>query len=344
MNDRHHQQSETTLSPVLTPVGLPGSTAWVGAISFEDRCVSSLDALRREGARVSNVFALDYGKVSHLLGNGRQSRRERQMDMEYSSKRLMANWNLVPVDAYGYSSIKSAMKNVLERIGPSSPLIVDITCMTKIHVMAIASLAPSAPNDIIIAYTSPDNYAPQGREHAQWRDIIIAPIAGSASLFNETFSRGIIITGLDAGRLVVSLSEIEPSGGIVIYPHTPERPDFLSSNRSLNKRIVSQLTVNQRSRSWSTAQMRLNDFESLKGRIQSEIVLARRQNAPVILFPCGPKALVFAVAVTLAEEYGDGSWFVYPIPSFYDPGYTEGAASTLWTKLIRSLVQRDVPE
>ena len=55
-------------------------------------------------------------------------------------------------------------------------------------------------------------------------------------------------------------------------------------------------------------------------------------SAPVILFPYGPKPLIFVSAFELALEYPEASWFVYPIPSAYDTAYSEGIDETVWLR------------
>lgn len=189
--------------------------------------------------------------------------------------------------------------------------------------------------DWAVAYTAPENYGTlvntpsSTKKGAGWRDIIVAPLADTASLFNESHSRGIIMTGHEADRLIVGLAELEPSGGLIINTDTPHRPDLRYMSERLNRKIIRQLT-RMRASNWETKVIGMSDFSGLKKCISRELVLAQEYRAPIIFFPYGPKSLLFAIAMQLSSEYPSASWFVYPVPSSYDVNYTEGIESTIW--------------
>jgi len=173
------------------------------------------------------------------------------------------------------------------------------------------------------------NLGDQKRKPSGWKDVLIAPLAETAALLNEAHSRGIIIPGHEADRLILGLAELEPSGGLILLMATPERPDLYELSIRNNRRVISQLT-SMRSASWSRKILDWDDFEGLKESVAREIEAAREYDAPVILFPFGPKSFLFLTALSLAAAYPEASWFVYPIPTSYDVNYSEGLERTTW--------------
>jgi hypothetical protein len=210
----------------------------------------------------------------------------------------------------------------------------DITCLTKIHTMALAATLASGYQRLnwTLGYTVPENYAnfeDTDNQGSGWKDVIIAPLGGTALLFNETASRGVVLTGHEADRLVVALAEIEPSGGVVIAAESRGRPDLRVVSERRNRQILRQLT-GARDSSWTSRVLAATDIRGMTETVQGEIVRAKEKRAPVILFPYGPKPLIFAAAFELVRAYPEASWFVYPIPARYDADYTEGIAETFW--------------
>jgi hypothetical protein len=63
---------------------------------------------------------------------------------------------------------------------------------------------------------------------------------------------------------------------------------------------------------------------------ESQIELATQADAPVVLFPYGPKSMLFLVAISLCVGYPEASWFVYPTPYGYPLDYSDGVERTIW--------------
>jgi hypothetical protein len=85
-----------------------------------------------------------------------------------------------------------------------------------------------------------------------------------------------------------------------------------------------------RSADWSRRILDMDDLNGLNNSVAQEVAAARKYSAPVILFPFGPKSLLFLTAFLLTAEYPDASWFVYPIPTSYDVDHSEGIERTVW--------------
>jgi hypothetical protein len=235
--------------------------------------------------------------------------------------------------AYGFLQFQQIVEETVWNSN-ADLVIFDITCLTKIHALALAASLAKPPRSVLslLAYAVPDNYASLGDspDHSPgWKDIIVAPLSESALLFNESSSRGIVIPGHEADRLIVALAEIEPVGGLIAVADTRRRPDLRYVTERRNQKIIRQLT-RMRASKWVKRVVRASDMNGMKFLVDHEIERARKHSAPVILFPYGPKPLIFVSAFELALEYPEASWFVYPIPLAYDTAYSEGVDETVW--------------
>ncbi|MCI0604588.1 hypothetical protein L0156_16500 [bacterium] len=329
----------TKLSIVSTPrsmqslLGNSSSTMWVGALSFEERCVASLSKLSGEDLRVNAAVALGYSTQVNPSSDD-QARRARNLEIlsDLKSKAYDEEIRLVRIDAYSFQGLQDAMEDLIARDNPKF-VIFDVSCMTKIHVLALAAMLSRSQLrfEWSVCYSIPENYGNLSEPHRKsgWRDIIVAPLAETALLFNEAHSRGIIMPGHEADRLILGLAELEPSGGLILLVNTPNRPDLRYLSERNNHKIMRQLT-RLRSSDWVIKIVGLVDLDNLARYAKEQINIAKEFDAPVILFPYGPKLLLFFVALQLSSEYPEASWFVYPIPAAYDINYSEGIESTLW--------------
>jgi hypothetical protein len=307
-------------------------TLWIGALSFESRCYGSLIDLKHNDLRITSGIALNYPTSVHPPLEDKERRRNNWKYVSNLQKEICAgSIELRDVDPYSIHQLQQ----VLEEISQSETdlVVIDITCMTKVHALALAAAMAGTQHAFkwVIAYTVPENYGnlAEFNKAPGWQDIIVAPLTEAALLHNEADSRGIIITGHEADRLIVAFAELEPSGGLIIVADTDKRPDLRYLNEHLNRKMIGQL-MRMRSNVWAKTVIALSDIHRLKSYIAKEIILAKDKSAPIIIFPYGPKSLIFFAAYQLASEYPDATWFVYPIPSGYDVNYSEGIEETLW--------------
>lgn len=308
-------------------------TLWVGFLSFEDRCVASLSDLQGHGLQVTKGIVFDYSTRVEPSNEAESIRDNNWSIMKQYGNAVFKN-GLVrnSSDPYAFQELQNNLKKIISD-DEFNFVIFDITCMTKIHALALAAALAQWEYQFkwTIAYSLPENYRfLEGAYNAPgWRDVIVAPLAETAHLFNETASRGIILPGHEADRLIVALGEIESSGGLIVVSQTERRPDLQRVCERTNQKIIRQL-MRMRSSVWTKEHILTNDIERLKICVNKEIKKAREKDAPVILFPYGPKPLIFFSAMELCYAYPDASWFVYPIPMGYDAGYSEGIEKTLW--------------
>lgn len=301
-------------------------------MSFEERCVGSLLALSSARARFDEATLLIYPTDVRPLSEdleARQRNLERFKDMEVSASR--AAFTQTTIEPYSFSAMQQLLADIIAR--HPDVIVFDVTCMTKVHTLALAAMLAIQGSSMewLIAYSIPENYGTleSRRRWSGWRDLIVAPLAETATLSNEAHGRGIIIPGHEADRLVVALAEIEPPGGTILLTETPARPDLRQVSIQHNRKIIRQLT-SMRSADWSERTISAEQHNLLKGCIAGQISKAAEFDAPVILFPFGSKSFIFVAGFVLASEYPQGSWFVYPIPSSYDVNYSEGIDRTVW--------------
>lgn len=285
------------------------------------------------GGRVDAVFLLGYSTITSPRAVGKERwLRNRQSLRDLSKNAGATTIQELSVDPYSFQSMQDALE---QAVGSTTAnlVIIDISCITKIHTLALAAALSGSIDRFnwTVAYSIPELYQNLQRSQkvAGWRDIIVAPLAETALLLNEAYSRGIVITGHEADRLIVALGELEPSGGLILMAETPRRPDLRHLSERKNQRVIRQLT-SMRASNWKKRVVGLFDFERLSRLVAEEISSAESKQAPVIVFPYGPKCLLFQTALQLSSDYPQASWFVVPIPVAYDVNYSEGADRTVW--------------
>ena len=121
------------------PQGAPQNATWIGAASFEDRCVGGLEDLMRKGIELRSGLVLNYGPAPHESQDA-QERREANHETIKRTLRCVGESALATASlpAYSYSAMEREAARWLG-VGVGD-LIIDITCMTKIHTLAIAAV------------------------------------------------------------------------------------------------------------------------------------------------------------------------------------------------------------
>ena len=156
----------------------------------------------------------------------------------------------------------------------------------------------------------------------------------------EGHAIGIVLPGHDAERLAIALEELEPFSGIVVFANTPQRPDFLARSRETNKYVIDRLktlslnlnlreslptTHNPR---WSFETSDIFKSQTISRCVDDAIEMAYEFRAPLVLFPFGPKIHTLIVSIHIAHAKYVDSYAVYPVPTRFQVGYTEGIGET----------------
>lgn len=318
---------------VLEMLTVSERSVWIGSLSFEERCCGSLSQLSRSGARLTHGYLIRYGTNVQPQYEDIRRRSAHLGELNRLAQNVFLNdLQLVDAEPYSFEHCSEAFDKIILESDPTL-LVCDITCLTKIHALALAAAVyrNARTRRCAVVHSIPENYliGDESGKGTGWRDVIVAPLAATATLFNESRSRGIILLGHESDRLIVALAELEPAGGVILLATTAQRPDLRRISQRFNQKIIRHLT-RMRSHTWRTETLDISDMEGLRRSVSSEIVLAKDFAAPVILFPYGPKPLLFLSALQLCAEYPEASWFVYPVPASYDVNYTEGTQGCIW--------------
>jgi hypothetical protein len=330
-----HYMGKTGLSRVALAIHDTRHALWIGALSFETRCVGSLAELHGANAKLHKGILLDYDTRVTPLREAASLRKDNLGVLKsFSEKTFVKDFRTTKLNPYVFDDLRLLLEHEFTE-QHSDLLIVDLTCLTKIHALAAATFVAQThkPSQrILLAYSVPENYGYVDESlepDPAWRDVIIAPFGETAQLFNESSGQGIVVPGHESYRLIVAMAEIEPAGGIILLPEHRGRPDLRHLMVRRNQRLVQQLTRMQ-SRHWSQHRVPIAGSGLIKQHVSTVIAAAKEKRAPVILFPFGPKPIIYEISLLLAREYAEAAWFVYPVPVEYDVNYSFGIDQVMW--------------
>lgn len=334
--------SNTPPDILVTRLSKSQNSAWVGALSAEERCTGSILSLARQKLCIVSGYVLDYEAELEQVSLATQSP-DSQWEILRSIERdsLIREIKRQPLSPYAFHDFQSFLENVVFKSGADF-IVFDVTCLTKIHLLALAATLSQRPQvpPWAVVYAKPENYV--AVEHNPgWRDIIMAPLGDTGFLLNETFSRGIIIPGHEGDRLTVALAETEASGGVILVADTTGRPDLRYLTERRSQRSLRWL-VRPKTDAWVKRVVKEDAVSNVSNYISKEISIAKTHNSPVLLFPYGPKSLIFIVARRLSLEYPDWSWFVYPIPLGHVAAFSEGIERLIWIMPFNTSAPRDL--
>lgn len=317
--------------------------SFFGVVSFEKRCTTSAQNLVSNGLVPTEACFLSYKTRAFPEEINSFSMEANKRDffriLENSCKLETPD----PLNPYSINILRYQMDKLLSECS-SSFYLIDISCMTRIHLFAIALLVATNKIDyskVAFCYTCPQSYSLHKRGSIGWRDTVLVPIGKNRTFRREGHARGLVMAGHDSERLSIALSELEPASGLLIFAETPRRPDFLQrareSNRTISKRLLtlrmprpfsSKETVSFDQ--WSEKFVELTSFGQFYSLIDPEIQAAINDEGPIILFPFGPKSLTLASGILLATTNNLNAWAVYPIPEGYPANYSTGSAMIHW--------------
>jgi len=302
---------------------------WFGALSFEERCLGSLEALASRRESLGEVVALEYETAVTHRSEDRRRRREHRARLEAAATARYGKFRSVMVLPYDPMSISGALFELAE--SDDDLVVVDITCMTRAHVLGLAALTvqnAALAQRLLFAYSTPSLYNASGTGSG-WQETRVIPIIPGARLGNSATARGIALLGHEGDRLAVALSEFEPTGGMYVVAHSFGRPEFSRLTRRENRNMIEYWGILSPS-GWQPVKCSVETPTDLVPYLKAEVERAKAMTGPAVLFPYGPKLLCLVAARLLAEAYPERSWFVYPIPLTYDVNHSIGIGSTSW--------------
>lgn len=312
-----------------------GQTLWCSmGNSFEGRATAAIEHIHRLGGEPAAALLIDYPDTMETIAI--EQARLHPKPPRVSDYMIHSKMMRKQVNPHSFKDFCDAISEVTQD-KYYRHVIIDITCITKIHAIAAASWLSQRSNltsRVIIAYTRAENYGSSGGgiRSRGWKDIILAPFSSNAILKNERYGRGIVVLGHEADRLIVALGEIEPTSGVFIVPYTMHRPDLRERCDQLNMRIIKRM-LDGAVGTWKKITINVCDVSTLIDVVKEQVDAAISNNAPVVLFPFGPKLQIFVAAYKISRMAPKTAWFVYPVPIVNDIFQTEGIDRTMWLDL-----------
>ena len=319
-----------SLSEVLSKTSAK-RLAWIGTASFERRCVGSVELLLNEGYPISRSTAFDYPTKLNPQNAGEQ---RRAANKSHLNRLLGDSLTWRQINPYRYAEFVGELDRLYADLGPEFHIIIDITCLTKIHTLACAYwlLERRDVTNVIIAYSQPEYYGNPSRSiwgKGRWQSPVVVRLdLNSTELYTSTST--IVLVGHEGDRLRLALSELEPATGVVIKS-LPRRPDspLLTVSDVQNAWLYSEINEGLRP-GFSVQSFGMKELEGLCAVVRNHCESAKRKRARVVLCPFGPKLFIFATGLQALSTYPENIWLSYPRPFSYDPDYSEGYKYTLW--------------
>ena len=206
-----------TVSDVPTDAG-DAAVLWIGALSFEERCTASLAHLLRTAQPPASAVLFDYATAVYPAAQDRDRRRRNRNLLEAACERAdpAVPLELVTVEPYFYRAAQRAVQTQIAVLQPDQ-VILDVSCLTKIHVIALTHPAIFASSQHWeLAYTMPETYGhleTSKETGGGWKDVLVLPVGEPLEIANESEARGIVLAGHEGDRLIIALSELEPASG-----------------------------------------------------------------------------------------------------------------------------------
>jgi hypothetical protein len=315
------------------------STRFVMALSFEDRATCGAAKLVDQ---IEELDVLDYGSRA-TPGQAARTARERAWDevVDLTGPRPSVRLTRIAINPY---SMRDLEETILAS-APTTHTYIDISCLTRPHVIAVARACAelnAQHRPWTVVYTTPLSYGLNANSSVGfgWRDTLVLPIGREPSASNEGLSLGLVLLGQESERLQIALDEVEPAAGYAVHIVRRDRPDLyrrtLASNELLLRHLRSLRMPGQRadairstfpSLGWVEQGIKIETLLYELGNIVDSVTTAARAaEAPVFLYPFGPKLSGFAAALMLASRYPEASWCIYPIAVTHPLDYSEGCS------------------
>ncbi|WP_460740670.1 hypothetical protein [Microbacterium neimengense] len=316
----------------MTPTEISaGSVAWFGAASFEDRCLGSVDVLSRERGVHEACLLLYSSNVDRDGQSGVVINRNRLLNR---FDRMRSRVMLRDANAIQMTSLRRLLNNFLDdqRVFSCKSLVFDVSCLTKLHIAGLSTWVWEnqhllADIDVLIAYTSPQQYGWQLSQHrfgAQFSELIHIPLIMGVPDSSMRAKRGAVaLLGHEGARLSYALFSLNVDEGFYCVAESSEISDARRLAEIENKDFLSDLN----SANWKVCHVTDLDMVTLRDSLQSYVdgePVGSRQ----ILLPFGPKPLIVQSIMTMLDGDSPDLWISYPVVSTYSSKLTRGVGTT----------------
>lgn len=316
----------------------PYPIIWVGAASFEDRCQTSLQILAKQSASISQGIVIDYPTRIQPEREGELKRSQnREAILGYVGRE--SQLRRIPSYRFGtFLGVLADLDAARQKAGGEVQYIFDITCLTKIHTLALAYWLATTPElpCVCIAYSCPIDYGSPIRkvwDKGAWLEVVVAPFDIDPEPW-ATGIAGIALLGHEGDRLRLALHEVPLDEGIVLVVKSDDpRIDLVAEMQ--NRWLLDDISHQKTPTAVSLDRVTLWDMARLQQIVGLASHNARAKGMRLMLYPFGPKPLIFGTSLFAASSYLCGTWYTYPIPRTYDLDYTVGVGTTYWAVLTK---------
>lgn len=324
---------------------------FIGALSFEERCPAAFIEMSST-TRVNRSIFLDYGNdatFGSVASDLRNANWEHISSLAKSSKIQCNRYRINPYSVYD-------LETYLKREIAHQPIHIDVTCMTRVHTLAVARFVASLDSPWSISYSNPLSYGPirTSADGRGWRDTLVLPIGSTPSFKNEGLALGILLAGHEAERTAIAFQEFEPSAGLIIKVIRANRPEIEKVTSSVNQNLFDHLgrvrlggpkaDILERDspfRHWNIRKFDMSERPNeICASLHQLVEAAKTLESPILVYPFGPKLVVFEVIYYLARTYPQMSWIVCPLAQTHSLEYSDGVQNTIvqesaiWTSVI----------
>jgi len=321
------------------PLCAQDAIVWIGAASFEDRCQASLQVLAKQSARISQGIVLDYPTRIQPEREG-ESKRSENREAILGHVGRSSQVHRIPSYRFGsFLGILADLHAAHRKAGGEMQYVFDITCLTKVHTLALAywlATTHELPR-VLIAYSRPDDYGSPVRrvwDKGAWLEVVVAPFDIEPEPL-ATGVAGIALLGHEGDRLRLALHEVPLDEGVVLVVESEDpRLDLVAETQ--NRWLLDDISSRSKDlRPVSLTRVPLWDMARLQKIVTETSDCARAKGMRLVLYPFGPKPLIFGVSIFALSSYLLGTWYTYPIPRTYDLDYTVGIGTTYWAALTK---------
>ena len=326
-------------------ISKPRHVKLLAALSFEERCAASLKSWQNDVAVTRSAVFFSYedratpDRRASVIREGNWSRIKELAG--YAGTPVSRN----RLDPYSMGDLESRIRTASE---DADELVIDLSCFTKVHLMAIARsvLKVGARIPWSVCYSSPFSYGDLNAPTARggWQDTLVLPLGDDPSLTHQGMALGLMIAGMEADRTAIAMSELEPASGLIVLSRSQDRPDLQRLTLANNSLLLAHLSELRMpgpqgkriipyfpSGGWEIEKIHTENVVAEIAQCLRRIVTAAESiRSPIILFPFGPKIVAFISSLYLARHYPAASWAIYPIPKTHPLDYSDGVRATKW--------------
>ncbi|MBM4030804.1 MAG: hypothetical protein FJ291_03365 [Planctomycetes bacterium] len=225
------------------------------------------------------------------------------------------------------------------RAGREVQYIFDITCLTKLHTLALAYWLTTTPKlgRVLLAYSRPEDYGSPIRkvwDKGAWLEVLVAPF----DIDPEPEARGVVGIGLpghQGDRLRLALHDVPLDAGVIVVTESDD-PRVGLVTEAQNRWLFDDIARQKDPAPVSLVRVAIWDMARLKEIVDATSDNARKKGMRLMLYPFGPKSLILGTSIFALSRYLLGTWYAYPIPRTYDLDYTVGVGTTYWAALTKT--------